>query len=245
MNGWTEPAGRMDVKELRVKAITFDLGDTLVSGKLDLGGFHTALLSLLRQRVGELEPRDLQSAIDAAFVNLAETQADGSEMKIEEVFRFALERLGCTAEDALLSRIKEEHKAYTTTTIYPGVEDVLHGLSGRYPLGMVCNTISDLPNDIVSTRGWGKYFKAVVLSRDAGFRKPRPEIFYRALDILEVEGEESVHVGDSLVSDVAGALTVGATPVWVNNGHESAWRGYTIKEVREISTLLEKIEKTR
>ncbi len=195
--------------------------------------------------MGQLEPRDLQSAIDAAFVNLAETQADGSEMTIEEVFRFALDRLACPADTALLSRIKEEHKAYTTTTIYPGVEDMLRDLSGRYPLGMVCNTITDIPNDIVSMRGWGKYFKAVVLSRDAGFRKPRPEIFYRALDILEVEGEESVHVGDSLVSDVAGGLTVGATPVWVNHGHVSAWQGHTVKEVREIPTLLEKIEKTR
>lgn len=44
--------------------------------------------------------------------------------------------------------------------------------------------------------------------------KPDPEPFDRALSALGVTPTETVHVGDSLRSDVAGARAAGVTPVW-------------------------------
>ena len=63
----------------------------------------------------------------------------------------------------------------------------------------------------------------------------------RALESLGVEGEEILHVGDSLVADVAGVLTVGGTPVWISHGRDSKWRGYKIEDVCDLPSLLRKI----
>src|SRR5204862_6781661 len=62
-------------------------------------------------------------------------------------------------------------------------------------------------------QGLGERMDAVVFSSDVGVRKPRREIFERALDELGVPGERSLFVGDRLQADVAGAREVGMRTV--------------------------------
>jgi putative hydrolase of the HAD superfamily len=52
-----------------------------------------------------------------------------------------------------------------------------------------------------------------VFSSEAGFAKPAPEIFLRALDELGVDPLGAMYVGDSLARDVQGAAEVGMTTV--------------------------------
>jgi FMN phosphatase YigB (HAD superfamily) len=44
--------------------------------------------------------------------------------------------------------------------------------------------------------------------------KPHKILFEHALDELGVSGEETLHVGDSLIADVRGAQALGMTAVW-------------------------------
>ena len=224
-----------------IKAITFDFGGTLVESKMDLEGFHRALTSLLQSYVGKVELSEVKSAIDAALVCLAETQSDGREMTFEQVYEDALNRLSCQANPTILRQIRDLYVAHSSPTFYSCSDDLISKLSEKYPVGLICNTILDVPRELVAGRGWDKYLTVMVLSRDVGFRKPRPEIFMRALESLGVEGEEILHVGDSLVADVAGVLTVGGTPVWISHGRDSKWRGYKIEDVCDLPSLLRKI----
>jgi HAD superfamily hydrolase (TIGR01549 family) len=48
-----------------------------------------------------------------------------------------------------------------------------------------------------------------VLSRDLGVRKTDPEIFIYALRKMWTKGNETVHVGDSLETDVQGGKNAG------------------------------------
>jgi len=54
----------------------------------------------------------------------------------------------------------------------------------------------------------------VVSSHSAGWRKPHPAIFERALDIAGARPEQAFHVGDNLVADVWGAKQLGIRAVW-------------------------------
>lgn len=55
----------------------------------------------------------------------------------------------------------------------------------------------------------GELLDGVVVSALAGARKPNPEIFETALSIAGCEGDEAIHVGDSVAEDVEGALAAG------------------------------------
>lgn len=62
-------------------------------------------------------------------------------------------------------------------------------------------------SDLESAIGYhSPLFDHVVTSEDVRSYKPRPEIFERALELLGACREDVLHVGDSLSSDVAGAI---------------------------------------
>ncbi|KAI3437732.1 hypothetical protein D9Q98_000180 [Chlorella vulgaris] len=52
-----------------------------------------------------------------------------------------------------------------------------------------------------------------------GHEKPHPAIFHKACGLVGCLPEEALHVGDSLIADVGGALQAGlAGAIWINRG---------------------------
>ena len=52
-----------------------------------------------------------------------------------------------------------------------------------------------------------------IAAADAGYLKPHPHIFERALELLGVQAEETVFIGDNPVADIAGAQGAGLKAV--------------------------------
>ena len=74
----------------------------------------------------------------------------------------------------------------------------------------------------------------VFTSEDAGSYKPRKELFELALQKTGFKGNEVIHIGDSLSSDVKGASEAGIGTLWLNRFGKSIPEG-----VKSISTLPE------
>jgi 2-haloacid dehalogenase/putative hydrolase of the HAD superfamily len=74
----------------------------------------------------------------------------------------------------------------------------------------------------------------VFTSEDAKSYKPRKELFEYALKSTGLSAEEVVHIGDSLSSDIAGAVSVGIKAIWVNRNHREV-----PKDVVAVNNLLE------
>jgi putative hydrolase of the HAD superfamily len=74
----------------------------------------------------------------------------------------------------------------------------------------------------------------ILTSAGAGARKPAPAIFEQALAVAGAGPEETVHVGDSLDEDVAGARNAGIEPVLIRRQS-----GPVVRGVRTISSLAE------
>jgi putative hydrolase of the HAD superfamily len=70
--------------------------------------------------------------------------------------------------------------------------------------------------DLCSVDGAGAHVAAVIDSQTIGIEKPDPRPFLLALEALGVSPERCVHVGDSLHSDVVGALGVGMAAIHVD-----------------------------
>jgi 2-haloacid dehalogenase/putative hydrolase of the HAD superfamily len=89
----------------------------------------------------------------------------------------------------------------------------------------------------------GLVFEHVVTSDDVRSYKPQPEIFRHAMATLGVDGDDLLHVGDSLGSDVAGANGVGIPVAWVNRrARPRPARTHLWAEVAHLGELAELLD---
>jgi putative hydrolase of the HAD superfamily len=68
----------------------------------------------------------------------------------------------------------------------------------------------------LETVGLASWFDAVVISGEIGVAKPDAAIFEAALARVNVTTNDVWHVGDSLSTDIAGAIAAGIKSVWLN-----------------------------
>jgi HAD superfamily hydrolase (TIGR01509 family) len=99
----------------------------------------------------------------------------------------------------------------------PGQAELLDWLRGRYRLAVVSNfDYTPTVQRILAEGGILGRFETVVVSETVGWRKPRPDIFERALAEMGVGAGECLFVGDRPEIDVAGAKGVGMAAAWLN-----------------------------
>lgn len=89
-------------------------------------------------------------------------------------------------------------------------------------------------HQVLERVGLAGLLDGVVTSAEVGARKPGVAIFERALSLAGVAASETVHVGDSLEEDVAGARAAGIEPVLLLRGGGPGPAG-----VRAIASLAE------
>jgi len=83
-----------------------------------------------------------------------------------------------------------------------------------------------------------------VTSEDCRSYKPRPEMFERALAMVDCQPDEVLHVGDSWTNDVRGARALGIDVAWINRDRrpvpdQSAQPTFIIADLRELYTIIE------
>lgn len=98
-------------------------------------------------------------------------------------------------------------------------------------MAVVSNWDRRLP-EILRELGLIERFDAVAISAIEGVEKPSAQIFERALERLNVEASDVIHVGDSPLEDYRGALGAGMTPVLLDRRRAFEDDGY-----RRITTL--------
>ncbi len=118
----------------------------------------------------------------------------------------------------------------------------LDALHPRYPLALITNGAPDIQRDKLTGSGLAMYFPVVQVSIEAGYGKPDPVIFARALEALGVAPEDAVMVGDDPASDVLGANRAGIRAIWIRRGNQPLTPGAqpdaTIANLSELSMLL-------
>jgi HAD superfamily hydrolase (TIGR01662 family) len=97
----------------------------------------------------------------------------------------------------------------------PGLADVLSELKkGGKKLGIVSNHHNgDALREWLAKEDLERFFDAVVISSEVGFRKPDSRIFRFALERLAALPHETVFVGDDIRNDMVGAGSVGMKTV--------------------------------
>ncbi len=85
-----------------------------------------------------------------------------------------------------------------------------------------------------------RYVEFILPSAVAGYRKPSPHIFQQALEKVDVEPEQAIHVGDKELDDYRGSKSVGLSPVLLDReNHHDATDRTVISSLNELSNLPE------
>ncbi|MCP5069356.1 MAG: HAD family hydrolase, partial [bacterium] len=212
-----------------MRAVVFDLFDTLVD--LTLDGLpmvrlrrheFPSSLGVLHEVVGAFSDIGFEDFADALIALDRELRKNryeqGRELPTLERFERLLPHLP-GAEDAtdLAERLTSTHMDMLRgqVTFLDHHPEVLGALGGCKLA--VCSNFSHSQTAfrVLEDARLRWHFDVVVISDATGWRKPRPEIFQATLAALGVAPEETLHVGDNLKADVAGAAAAGLRTAWV------------------------------
>jgi putative hydrolase of the HAD superfamily len=119
-------------------------------------------------------------------------------------------------------------------------KDVLDYLHPRYPLYIITNGFEEIQATKMASSGITDYFRGVVTSARAGFKKPEKEIFEFALKENGFGCSDSIMIGDNLLTDIAGARNASVDTVYYNPygvAHEHPVT-YEITSLKELTQIL-------
>jgi putative hydrolase of the HAD superfamily len=144
----------------------------------------------------------------------------------------ALNSLGfkATPEDSRIKRtVNIFFKDYLDSLeLRPCAKKLLEKVSMEYKLGIISNfTYAPVIYAGLRNLGVNKFFNAVLISEEVGWRKPHIKIFQEALKRLGVVAEEAVYVGDSPAEDIIGAKAAGIKTIFVPS------QFYSIEELKK------------
>jgi HAD superfamily hydrolase (TIGR01509 family) len=224
---------KMDVPQGPVRAVLFDLDDTL----LDWSGFRGDVASISRPHVSRLygylagmgyalpDEADFHHMYETAVTHAwTEAKKTWAGVNVAQTLSACFDAL---ALDPTHIDMDAALRAYDWQPV-PGVRPyddtipVLEALHRQhYKLGLITNSMMPMwMRDVeLQTYGLLDYFPVRLTSGDVGYMKPHPRIYQQALALLGVSPAEAVFIGDRPANDIAGANDAGITSVLMAPSH--------------------------
>ena len=210
-----------------IKALTFDLWDTLVIDDSDeakraeqgLRSKFDERRHLLWEALNTTEPIELETVRlaynvgDAAFNKVWKEQH--ITWHIAERLRVILNGLGRELPDEIFNavvRAHEEMEVDIPPDAIPDAVPVLERLAKRYKLCIVSDAIvspGSCLRRLLENHGLAKFFNGFAFSDEVGHSKPHRSMFESAAGQLGVEISEMLHIGDRDHNDVKGPQQLG------------------------------------
>ncbi len=231
----------------RVKAIFFDLGETLVTQNIEDNMVTRNALREIGRMLPTARPgRDLYKIYQEGYkLNNSLRSRHHVEITVQTWMRQLLTRaLGMEPPEKLTNSaigIIVRNRA-ANAVAFEDAQLALKELSkGTLKLGVISNVSShEVAVQILKNLKLYTYFDDVTTSARTGVRKPDPGIFLYALLQFGLRPEDAVHVGDSEHHDVEGAKPVGMKTVLVSRkpGRIETIADYHFRSLGEAAEVL-------
>ena len=151
-----------------------------------------------------------------------------------ERFHRVLQPLGVVDYDMSL-QLSNDYVALSPKKkkLLPHAQKTLDHLSEKYEMIIITNGFDEVQFTKLESSGIRHYFKDVVTSERAGYKKPAVEIFNFALQNNNCTQQETIMIGDNLSTDIAGARNAEIDTIYFN----PAKNPHTEKVNHEIHSL--------
>jgi HAD superfamily hydrolase (TIGR02253 family) len=220
-----------------LKAVIFDLDNTLVDFMLMKKQAVDAAINAMRDAGLKLSTDEIRQRIDQIYKERG--------IEFQSVFDELLYRQFSKVDHKILSAgvIAYRRAREAALVPYPHVTMTLIQLS---KMQLKLGVVSDAPGKEAWLRlcylNFHHLFDAVVTFDDTGMRKPNPEPFRKVLDMLHIEPNEALMVGDWAERDVLGAAQVGMKTVFARYGNtfgtEISNATYDIDDITQVIDIV-------
>lgn len=196
---------------MSVKAVFFDLDETLLARRQSLSSFLANQYERLHA---------IFSALPFQYFHdrFLELDARGQRHK-HEVYDAIL---GEADQDrALINSLFEDYLEHSPrfATPFEGLEECLTRLRKvGLKIGIITNGMTILQRRNIAALGLDRIADAILISEQERLRKPDPAIFRRAAEYISIPVQNCAFVGDNPETDILGAHAVGMATLWFPNG---------------------------
>jgi putative hydrolase of the HAD superfamily len=232
------------------KAVTLDLWNTLLEDKHFFAPRLQAAADTLSDHDITRTPEEIKEAYrSAGRAYRREWEEEHRHMDIDRRIRLMLQGLDVEPEDGLIRDVVsrfEDCFVEDPPILKEGVEETLNALRGRYRLGIISDTgvtPGTIVREYLERKGLLSHFSSTIFSDETGYCKPNPIQFRKALQELDAEPHEAIHVGDLLRTDITGAKAIGMKTVWIQTegktDSEFIGPDYTITRLNQLLAIPE------
>jgi len=217
-----------------IKAVIFDLDNTLVSRKL---AFRSFAEDFVHEHLAAMAAPD---SLERMIAYMIRTDNNGYCVR-RDFYSDLIEkwRLGSVTARQLTDAHPSVFPKYTT--LDTDTPEVLRVLAPKYKLGIITNGSSASQNGKIDFVGLRDKFQAVTVSDDVGVGKPDRRIFEISCAELDVKPEEAVYIGDSYEKDVQGAVNAGLRAVWYAGEQENIYRYEpAVRRLADVIAIVER-----
>ena len=142
-----------------------------------------------------------------------------------------------TVEELLaLKRQKVIEAMRREEPVFQGLPELVESLAARCRLGLASGSQHPVIETVLSLKGLGRFFSAVVSSSDVPHGKPAPDIFLRTAELLEVAPTECWVIEDSKPG-VSAALNAGMRVIAITNTLPADQLGQATHVVEHYGTI--------
>jgi putative hydrolase of the HAD superfamily len=205
----------------RIRAVLFDLGNTLVTyyATADFSSVLLRCLQECRDVLGWSQDSERDQVVFVRAMGLNRERPDGAVHALDKRLR---ELFGeyASLDDATLAAVCEAFlkPIFDLARLDPDALPLLESIRQR---GIKTAIVSNTPwgssasvwRNELARHGLLERVDASVFCGDVGWRKPNPAPFQRALELIHVARADAIFVGDDARWDLIGAQNAGLRPV--------------------------------
>lgn len=126
--------------------------------------------------------------------------------------------------------------------IVDGAIELLDYLKPKYRIHILSNGFTEMQYTKMESAGLSlDYFDNVVLSDKVGVNKPHPEIFRYTIEKAGAKPDETIMIGDNILTDIKGAYDSNIDQIWFNPENKTAEKfepTHTVRKLSEIKNIL-------
>ena len=155
-------------------------------------------------------------------------------------FEELMQRYDCSGGEDEVVRAAEAYveELSRQSVLLPGALDAVQMISQRLPVVILTNGISYVQHGRIDRSPLAPYLSGLLISSEVGAPKPAPDMYLKALELLDIEPYEALMIGDSLSSDITGAINIGIPACWYNPEHKPRPEGMKIEfEIDRIDQM--------
>lgn len=217
-----------------IKAVLFDLDNTILDRTRTFENFTKELIGTY------FEHLETTQAILDRIIYLDQDGYKNKNVLFEEL----LEQLPWKAKPQKQELLAFYDSRYVRNAVLMDqAREVLAYVRTKYKTGLITNGRTAIQYGKIDRLGIRNAFDSIVVSEEAGIKKPDPRIFHMAIEKLQVLPEACLYIGDHPLNDIEGAEGAGMKTIWIKVNQP--WKDelkarplYTVEQLSELLVIL-------